>query len=317
MELTRERWAAMKSLDRTRTAKALAKRLPDGFAFAAVRVCKFGPQKNAVAFFTSGDATFALIPGGTVTVGYDMNRTWEPTEKESESWQFSKDEYGFRGSIRQRIASVTRRPKSISVPPLLVETVAGEIGWEPLDANHPEVRKLLREHRRAPQITAGFSDGNTLRVRRNEDGTVTAERGAARTHTELNAFLKRSGFRFPTVDEWEYLCGAGEETLFRWGDHAPCDCYPVGSRSELRGRHRKPNAFGLTIAADPYKFELTATPGITRGGDGGHYACGGAGFFVSWLVLATAYFEREACRHDRTELIDLGYTVGRRVLPLG
>lgn len=317
MDLIRERWAAMKAAERTRTAKTLAKQLPDGFAFDAVRVCKMGGQKNAVAFFTQDETTFALIPGGTITVGYDVNRPWEPTEEESENWQFTKDEYHLRGSIRQRIASVTRRPKTIPVPPLLVETVAGEIGWEPFDANHPEVRKLLREHRRAPQITAGFSDGNTLRVRRNEDDTVTVERGAARTHAELNTFLKRNGFRFPTVDEWEYLCGAGAETLFRWGDHAPCDCYPVGSASEHWNLHRQPNAFGLTIASDPYQYELTAMPGTTRGGDGGHYACGGAGFFVSWLVLATAYFEREACRHDRTEVIDLGYTVGRRVLSLG
>ena len=116
------------------------------------------------------------------------------------------------------------------------------------------------------------------------------------------------------MDEWEYLCGGGADTLFRWGDHAPCDRYPLGrGESDLE---RRPNAFGLTIAFDPYQFELTATPGTTRGGDGGNTVCGGAGFFVGWLILATAYFEKEACRHDRTEVIDLGYTVGRRVLEL-
>lgn len=317
MDLTRERWAAMKAAERNRTAKALAKELPDGFVFDAVRVCKLGRQKKTVAFFKLGEVTFAMIPGGSVMVGYDKNRSWEPTEEEEESWAGTKEDFSLRGSIRQHIARVTRRPKSVTVPPLLVETTAGEIGWEPFDANDPVVRKLLREHRRAPQLTVTYSDGNTLRVTRNEDGTVAAERGAARTHAELNAFLKRSGFRFPTVDEWEYLCGAGAETLFRWGDHAPCDCYPVGSGSEHWNLHRQPNTFGLTIASDPYQYELTATPGTTRGGDGGHYACGGAGFFVSWLVLATAYFEREACRHDRAEVIDLGFTVGRRVLPLG
>jgi hypothetical protein len=317
MDLSRTRWAALTAGERTRTTKALAKQLPDGFAFDRVRVCKLGRHKNAVAFFTHGGATFALIPGGQVAVGYDTSRPWEATEEEAESWQFTKDEYGLRGSIRQRIAGVTRRPKAITVPPLLVETAAGELGWEPFDANDPQVRKLLREHRTAPQVTLSYPDGNALRVSRNDDGTVTAERSEARTHAELNALLKRSGFRFPKVDEWEYLCGAGAETLFRWGDHAPCDCYPVGSAGEHRTVHRQPNAFGLMIAFDPYQFELTATPGTTRGGDGGHYACGGAGFFISWLVLATAYFEREACRHDRTEPIDHGYTVGRRVLELG
>lgn len=341
MNLTRKRWTALSTAERTRTAKQLLKDLPDGFAFDRVRACKYGTQKNAVAFFTLGEARFALIPGGTVTVGYDKDRPWEPTEEEEESWQFTKDEYGLRGSIRHHIARVTRRPKRVEMPPLLVETVAGEVGWEPFDSNDPQVRQVLRQHKKAPQVTTNYPDGNSLRVRRNDDGSVTAERGTARTHAELNAFLKRTGFRFPTVDEWEYLCGAGAETLFRWGDHALCDRYPNDiSPAEAEWRrqwvlsfgklerpaegfksdwdfHRQPNAFGLTIAADPYKFELTATPGTTRGGDGGHYVCGGAGFFISWLTLATAYFEREACRHDREEVIDLGYTVGRRVLELG
>lgn len=316
MNLTRKRWAALSTAERVRTAKALVKELPNGFVFDAVRVCKLGTRENAVAFYTFGDSSFALVPGGPVTVGYDMNRLWEPTKEEEVSWAGTKEDFGIRGSISQHVARVTRRPKAITVTPMMVETVAGEIGWEPFDATDPEVRKLLREHRRAPQLTVSYSDGNTLRVSRKDGGEVTAERGAARTHAELKTFLKKRGFRFPTVDEWEYLCGAGAETLFRWGDHAPCDCYPVGSRSAHRTIHRRPNAFGLTIASDPYKFELTATPGTTRGGDGGHYACGGMGFFISWLTLSTAYFERDACRHDRAKVIDLGYTIGRRVLEL-
>ena len=316
MELARERWTRLKPADRTRTAKEWAKQLPTGFAFDAVRVCKLGRQKNAVAFYTHGDTRFALIPGGQVTVGYDTSRPWEPTEEETASWAGTKESYYFRGSIRQHITRVTRRPKAVAVPPLLVETTPGEIGWVPFDPEHQVVRQILRENRKVPQVTVNYADGNAIRVRRGEGKTVIAERSEARTHAELNALLKMSGFRFPMVDEWEYLCGAGADTLFRWGDHAPCDCYPVGSRSELRGMHRLPNAFGLTIAFDPYKYELTATPGTTRGGDGGHYACGGAGFFISWLTLATAYFERKACRHDRTTIIDHGFTVGRRVLEL-
>jgi hypothetical protein len=34
------------------------------------------------------------------------------------------------------------------------------------------------------------------------------------------------GLRLLTSDEWEYVCGAGSRTLFRWGDFCPGDCYP-------------------------------------------------------------------------------------------
>ena len=258
MNLTRTRWAKLKPAERTRTAKAVAKQLPTGFAFDAVRVCKLGMQKNAVAFFTSGKASFALIPGGRVTVGYDATRPWTPTADEEESWGYTTDEYDLGGSIRKFIARVTRRPKAITVPPLLVETVAGEIGWEPIARDAPEVRQLLREHSDARTITAYTADG-TIRVHRGRGKHVRAERVATGTHGERNALLKRSGFRFPTADEWEYLCGAGADTLFRWGDHAPCDRYPLGTgRKDVE---RQPNAFGLRIAQNPYRMELTATPG--------------------------------------------------------
>ncbi len=56
--------------------------------------------------------------------------------------------------------------------------------------------------------------------------------------------------------------------------------------------------------------------GTTRGGDGGCTICGGAGFFMGWLTLATAYFEEHSCKHDPAEPISSGYTVARRVLGL-
>jgi hypothetical protein len=314
MDLTAKRWEALSPAERRAAAKAVANELPGGFEFDTTRACRLGPVRKSVAFFRYGESKFALIPGGTFEVGYDRNRPWAPNPDELDSWRDTGEEYGLRGLIARHIARVTTRRRKIKLAPLLVETIAGEVGWEPVALDDPEVRQIRRQYRRAPQITV-YRDGVSTRVRRLEDGSVVAERSRPRTHGQLAAALRKAGFRFPTSDEWEYLCGAGTPTLFRWGDHVPCDRYPidVGAKWDL---HLRPNAFGLHIAYNPYHMELVAEVGTTRGGDGGNLICGGAGFFVGWLTLGTAYFEREACKHGPKETLMEGYYIGRRVLEL-
>jgi hypothetical protein len=314
MDLTANRWEALSPAERRAAAKALAKELPAGFEFDAIRACRLGQVRKSVAFFRHGDRKFAFVPGGTVDVGYDRNRRWAPDPDELESWEDSGEECGFRGSITKHIARVTTRRRKIKLTPLLVETIAGEVGWESVPLDDPEVRQIRRQYRRGPQITV-FSTGVSTRVRRLGEGTVVAERSRPRTHGQLAVELRKAGFRFPTSDEWEHLNGAGGPTLFRWGDHVPCDRYPieVGQKWDL---HLRPNMFGLHIAYNPYHMELVAEVGTTRGGDGGNAMCGGAGFLVGWLTLATAYFERETCRHDPKAILMEGYYIGRRVLDL-
>ncbi|MFE7502624.1 hypothetical protein ACFU6O_26335 [Streptomyces albidoflavus] len=97
--------------------------------------------------------------------------------------------------------------------------------------------------------------------------------------------LAAEGLRMPSSDEWEHACGAGADTLFRWGDTCPLDRVPYGDDS---GPHQQPNAFGLRIAHDTYDAELTSEPGAVHGGDGGESVCGGYGAVLAWLPLATA-----------------------------
>jgi hypothetical protein len=47
------------------------------------------------------------------------------------------------------------------------------------------------------------------------------------------------------------------------------------------------------IGRDPYRHEWTTEPGIVCGGDGGGAVCGGSGFFLGWLTLATAYRDKQ------------------------
>jgi hypothetical protein len=180
----------------------------------------------------------------------------------------------------------------------------------------------------------------TTRIRKNKDGSINAERSTNQTQTQLAEEFNAAGFRLPTSDEWEYVCGCAEQTLFRWGDHVPCDRYPTDiNPKEAKYRrewalsaaklepppqsftrdwdlHVKPNGLGVSIASNPYHCELVAESGITRGGDGGCSICGGYGFFAGWLPLATAYFEAQFCKFDPSEPIAAGYTLGRRVLEL-
>jgi hypothetical protein len=93
--------------------------------------------------------------------------------------------------------------------------------------------------------------------------------------------------------------------------------YPPRGFAGGNDPNRRPNAFGLLIGMEPYTMELTAEVGTTRGGDGGSIIHGGAGFFLAWMLPATAYFEEHSCKHDPAEPIMPGFYVGRRVLELG
>lgn len=48
------------------------------------------------------------------------------------------------------------------------------------------------------------------------------------------------------------------------------------------------NAFGLHIAYDTYRTELTSDIEAVHGGDGGESVCGGYGRLLAWLPLATS-----------------------------
>jgi hypothetical protein len=102
---------------------------------------------------------------------------------------------------------------------------------------------------------------------------------------DMPAALAARGLRIPSSDEWEHACGAGAETLFRWGNDCPLDRIPYGDHT---GPQNDLNAFGLHIAYDTYRAELTSDITTVHGGDGGESVCGGYGHLLAWLPLATS-----------------------------
>jgi len=329
MDLWLPRWKSLLDSERESVAKRLASTLPSGFKFDAL----IGNN----AFFGLGDAKFVLVPGGNVRLGFDPERLWNPTTEEVESWRGTAQEYGLPESISEHVAAVTLRPREVELASFLVETFPWELGWASINSDDDDINSLLKKYPNGVQLCRG---GATTRVRKNKDGSIQAQRSTNQTQSDLVEEFRAKGFRLLTSDEWEYVCGCGQQTLFRWGNHVPCDRYPTDmSPKEARYRrewvlsggkleppaegftrdwdlHVKPNGLGIFIASNPYHSELVAEAGVTRGGDGGCAICGGYGFFAGWLPLATAYFEEQFCKFDATEPISVGYTVGRRVTDL-
>ncbi|MGS2644666.1 hypothetical protein [Streptosporangium sp. LJ11] len=177
---------------------------------------------------------FALIPGGTVRLGFDPN-AWQPTpEQEADYAESLSDGFGHGENLRAYLTHMLSPRRTAIVP-----TVLMAVEDEPLEEFPADMPAILAER----------------------------------------------GLRMPSPDEWEHACGAGTDTLFRWGDECPLDRIPYGPHD---GPHQQLNAFGLRIAYDTYRAELSTDPSAVHGGDGGESVCGGYGYLLGWLPLATA-----------------------------
>jgi hypothetical protein len=315
--LTFGEWSRYSDAEKRRCAERLATELPQAVQATGVQTFRLAERQETLAVFDYRGSAFVLIPGTTVNIGYDAGR-FRPTDEQLETFRASAGEYEIGDSIQDFVQGVSTPPRTVTTTPALVEMAPQEIGLESILPESPEVRNALKKVDelqsllKKPRSAARVVHFNNLRVQREEDGSMQAWRIVKKTHPELVKELRAAGLRLPTSDEWEYLCGAGAQTLFRWGDFCPCDRYPVGNRSNW-DLHLRPNAFGLFIARNPYDCEVVAEPGIVRGGDGGCNVCGGVGFFLGWLPLATAYQDKAATGWLEEDISKLFF---RRIIPI-
>ena len=219
-----------------------------GFAFdRLVRSAQGDAARRVAVFRHRSGPEFALVPGGTTTLGYDTGRPLVLDTEAMSSWNTSMSEFGMP-SLPTYLSEVLQPARQVTIATSLIEITARSIG----DA-------------------IGEPD---------DDDDSSA-------HERVVAALDADGLRLLTADEWEHACSGGTRTLWRWGDTCPSDCEPFGQIpfAELR----RPNAFGLVIAQNPYDWEYIDDPDEMRGGDGGEALCGGYGAVASWIALASSY----------------------------
>jgi hypothetical protein len=262
--LTLPVWDHLDTQTAETVARAVERCLPEPWAFARVARHECGDQKRHVAFFDWKGSEFALIPGGEVTLGYDPANPFVPTAEQRASFD-SEDWMQERGdglTFEVFLADVLTPLRRASFGPVLAEGRANPLPPESVQQDERGNKTVW------PRI-------------------VSIRQVIEEIHAD--------GFRWPTFDEWEYLCGAGSRTLWRWGDDHP-PVYPDSLTDERDPEYdrsklpsERPNSFGLRFANQPYKTEWCCEPFGIRGGDGGSFLHGGCGLFCAWLPLATAY----------------------------
>ncbi|MEU6066929.1 hypothetical protein ABZ864_21175 [Streptomyces sp. NPDC047082] len=231
-DLTLDQWRAFDPSTARRFAREAAS-LVQGRVTAVETVEHLGGPLHRVRIERDGQE-FALVPGGPVTLGFDLG-AWRPTPEQTADYDESLEQgFGYGPDLRAHLAEVLSPRRSALLPTLLMAVEDEDLTELPAD---------------------------------------------------MPAVLAARGLRMPSADEWEHACGAGADTLFRWGNDCPLDRIPYGDRT---GPHNQPNAFGLRIAHDTYRAELTSDATATHGGDGGESVCGGYGHLLAWLPLATA-----------------------------
>jgi formylglycine-generating enzyme required for sulfatase activity len=256
-----EAWDAAGIAERVAVARASCQRF--GLEFVQIRDCNQAGVHHAVAVARFDGAEWMLVPGGRVRLGYEPE-SFTPSAAELASYEDSRNEYGLP-ELEQFLQDVLPVARWVDVGPLWMEARSRPMGQEAVD--------LSSESAQSGGATYRSPDGTTYR----QQPVAPIDCIAAATRP----------CRLPTPDEWEWACRAGTSTLFRWGDRCPSDEYPV--ENAKFGEHRRPNAFGLWIATDPYDYEPTADPTVAVGGDGGGMMCGGSGFLLGWLALASAW----------------------------
>lgn len=294
-------WAALDDEAARRRADRIAATVEA--ELVGLRWHEYHGRRMRQAMFQRGGTTFALVPGGEVQVGYDMDRFAPSAEmaKQYEQYLAVVPDRTAEPALPDLIARYTTRRRTVTIPPLLVATKPVESGVVPCPPDDPRIVELMARWP-APPNPEEYAPIREIEVYRRARMVVRRDNTVLEAwlidpvpYDRIVADLAAVGERLPTPGEWEYACGAGVETLWRWGSDCPYEGIPYPDQD---GPHREPNLWGLSIVENPYWYERTAVPEVCCGGDGGtalhHEDFGQVG---AWLTVATSYRNEQFNRY--------------------
>ncbi|MBO9729749.1 MAG: SUMF1/EgtB/PvdO family nonheme iron enzyme [Chitinophaga sp.] len=279
---------------------------------------KFG-QRTFTAVLSLNGAEFVFVPGDTVVLGLD---SWNiPAENRANMGAMFNDNFEEMDNyIRERLSPV----RTVTIGPMIVERNYQATGYFPValtderltadeyfEKTFAEVKASSREH-------WNYTVNDAFRLVKDGDH-IQAFLYQPSSHQELVQEITATGFRLPTEDEWEYLCGGGSRTLFPWGDGIDYNknyAYARREGSEEENYLDTPNQFGLVIAHNPYHSEVMMdSKWFLKGGDGGCNLCGGGGLDLGYLSVGTYFRDPGIFDDDMNykEEITGDYTVIRRI----
>ncbi|WP_143306549.1 SUMF1/EgtB/PvdO family nonheme iron enzyme [Chitinophaga vietnamensis] len=271
----------------------VATQLP-GFTIKSFETFRKFDQHTYTAVMDHEGSEFVFVPGDTVTLGLN---SWSIAENNKINLLsfFNNNEAELDQYILERMSPL----RTATIGPMIVERCVQSTGFFPAAMDDPRLltdkyfEEALRTVQSSEREKYMYTVHNSFRLEKDGD-TIRALLYFPSSHEEIIQSFTSKGFRLPTEDEWEYLCGGGSRTLFPWGDHFDHDQkyhhFMTAEDSNSVPYLDTPNQFGLVIANDPYHYEIMMdSEQFLKSGDGGCNICGGGGIELGYLPVSTYY----------------------------
>ena len=317
-KLMREKWEQLQTEERRALLEQMAKQY--GLELLGEETFRKWGRETHTGCFTGRGGEFVFVPGDTVTLGW-QEFAQGMDQATREEFQEEMENIGWEGTLTELLQEQMDPVHRAVIGPMLVERTLQTVGYEEVSLDDPRLtgnEDWMAEFQKAQRGEfSQYTISEEVRFTRTEDGW-RAELYHQDSFSRLREALAETGFSLPTADEWAYLCGGGCRTLYPWGDSFDYEMglpyFEPEEGAAVSCDLRTPNFFGLTIACDPYRDELTVGEDgalVIKGGDGGCNLCGGADAAVGFLPCAP-YFRQD--RDDPEEELDGEFDFYRRVI---